>query len=59
MNETTKDVYREYYEFCIGNNFQPMSNIEFSRQVAKYYGYKIINRTIKGKKCRIFVEEEK
>ena len=57
VNETTKDVYREYYEFCIGNNFQPMSNIEFSRQVAKYYGYKIINRTIKGKKCRIFVEE--
>lgn len=58
VNETTKDVYREYYEFCIGNNFQPMSNIEFSRQVAKYYGYKIINRTIKGKKCRIFVEED-
>ena len=58
VNETTKDVYMAYYEFCISNNFQPMSNIEFSRQVKKYYGCDIVNRTIKGKKCRIFVEEK-
>lgn len=57
--ETTSNVYKQYYEFCIMNNFQPMSNIEFSKQVKKYYGMDIVNRTIGGKKYRIFVERKK
>ena len=57
-NEPTNKVYQGYYEFCMMNNFKPMSNIEFSKQIKKYCGLNIINKTIKGKKHRIFVEEE-
>lgn len=58
-NEPTNEIYKQYYEFCIMNNFQPMSNIEFSKQVKKYYDVDIVNKTIDGKKYRIFVERKK
>jgi putative DNA primase/helicase len=57
-NEPTKNVYRKYNEFCIANSFTPMSNIEFSKQVKKYFDYEVVNKTIKGKKYRIFVSKE-
>lgn len=57
-NNPTKDVYKKYSEFCIANSFQPMSNIEFSKQVKKYYGVEIIDKTIKRVKYRIFVRKE-
>lgn len=56
-NESTGVVYREYYEFCMANNFQPMSNIEFSKQVKKYFDVSIVNKTIGGKKYRLFVSK--
>lgn len=55
-NEPTKNVYSQYNEFCLANNFTPISNIEFSKQIKKRYGFEIINKTIKGKKYRIFVK---
>lgn len=55
-NQSTKMVYQKYSEFCIANSFQPMSNIEFSKQVKKYYGFDIVNKTINGKKHRVFVK---
>ncbi len=55
-NEPTKFVYQKYNEFCLSNSFQPMSNIEFSKQVKKYYGYDIAVKNIKGKSMRVFVE---
>lgn len=57
-NEPTNEVYKSYYEFCIANNFQPLSNIEFSKQVKKYYNVEIVNKTINRKKYRVFVEKE-
>lgn len=57
-NEITRDVYRKYQEFCITNNFQPMSNIEFSKQVKKHYDLEIKDKKISGKKCRIFIRKE-
>ena len=57
-NNPTKDVYKKYSEFCIANSFQPMSNIEFSKQVKKYYDMEIIDKTIKRVKYRIFVRKE-
>lgn len=57
-NEPTAHVYKSYCEFCLANSFTPMSNIEFSRQVKKHYEYDIVNKTIKGKKYRIFVKKE-
>lgn len=56
-NEPTSQVYRQYTEFCLANSFTPMSNIEFSKQIKKRFGYEIVNRTIKGKKYRIFVDK--
>lgn len=57
-NEPTKDVYAKYNEFCLANSFTPMSNIEFSKQVKKRFNLEIIDKTIKGKKYRIFVKKE-
>lgn len=54
-NEPTNLVYRQYIEFCNMNSFKPLSNIEFSKQVKKYLGMNIVNKTIKNKKYRIFV----
>lgn len=56
INEPTNEVYRKYTEFCLANSFTPMSNIEFSKQVKKRYQLNIANKTIKGKKYRIFVK---
>ena len=55
-DESTTAVYQKYYAFCVANNYTPMSNIEFSKQVRKFYDAEIINKTIKGKRFRIFKE---
>ena len=57
-NEPTNLVYQQYSNFCIANSFTAMSNIEFSKQVKKYFDFEITNKTIKGKKYRIFVKKE-
>lgn len=57
-NEPTNTVYKKYNEFCIANSFTPMSNIEFSKQVKKHFDFEIVNKTIKGKKYRIFIKKE-
>jgi putative DNA primase/helicase len=56
INEPTKDVYQKYNEFCLANSFTPMSNIEFSKQIKRFYDLDIVNKTVKGKKYRIFVK---
>lgn len=57
-NEPTKEIYKMYSEFCLANAFNPMSNIEFSKQVKKQFDFEIKDKTIKGKKYRIFVKKE-
>lgn len=54
-DEVTSVVYRSYTEWCLSNSLQPLSAGEFSKQVKKQFGYKIADRRINGKKCRIFV----
>lgn len=56
INEPTSEVYRKYNEFCLANSFTPMSNIEFSKQIKRKFDLEIINKTVKGKKYRIFVK---
>lgn len=58
VNEPTKEVYRKYNEFCLVNSFNPMSNIEFSKQIKRRFDLEIINKTIKGKKYRVFMRKE-
>lgn len=57
-NEPTNNVHQKYTEFCISNGFSPLSNIEFSKQVKKRLHMKIVNKTIKNRKYRIFVKED-
>ena len=54
-NEPTKNVYVQYAEFCLENGFNAMSKIEFSRQVKKNFDFDIVDKTIRGRKYRIFV----
>lgn len=56
-NEPTQVVYNTYREFCLANNFIPMSNIEFSKQITRILGFKVISKSIKGKKYRVFVDK--
>ncbi len=57
INEPTNQVYKKYVEFCISNSFNPMSNIEFSKIIRKKLGLNIVNKTINGKKYRIFIKK--
>ena len=58
VDEPTSVVYRRYAEFCAVNGFQPISNIEFSKQVRKNYAVDITVRKIRGTCYRVFVEKE-
>ncbi|SDF77869.1 DNA primase family protein [Sporomusa acidovorans] len=57
-NEPTKNIYKKYQEYCILNSLQPMSNIEFSKQVNKRFDLEVADKKIDGKKYRIFVRKE-
>ena len=54
VNNTTTTIYRKYCEFCIANNFTPLSNIEFSKRIKKQYEVEIVRKSIKGKKYKYF-----
>lgn len=56
-NEPTKTVYRRYKEYCIANNFQALSAIEFSRQVCKRCGFKTKQLWVNKEKTSVFVKE--
>lgn len=58
INEPTKDVYQKYQQFCLANGFNPISNIEFSRQTNKHFNCEIVNKSINGKKYRLFMKKE-
>lgn len=53
----TREAYQMYQEFCRINSLQELSNIEFSKQAKRYYGFEIVNKTIRGNKYRVFVKE--
>lgn len=54
-NEPTNDVYKRYHEYCLANSLQPMSNIEFSKQINKLLNFQVISKRIGSKVYRIFV----
>lgn len=53
-NEPTNKIYKMYHEYCIVNSLQPLSNIEFSKQVKKKFDFDICDKKIDGKKFRVF-----
>ena len=56
-NEPSSMVYRKYKEYCIANNFQALSAIELSRQIAKRCGFTTKSLWVRGKKTRVFVKD--
>lgn len=60
VDRQTKFVYQKYAEFCISNSYQQLSNIEFSKQVKKYFDCTIEVTREGGKSVRIFrkIKEE-
>jgi putative DNA primase/helicase len=57
-NEPTKNVYKKYQEYCVANNLQPVSHIEFSKQINRILNLEIVDKKIDGKKFRIFIKKE-
>lgn len=57
-NEPTNVAYKRYQEYCLANSLQPMSNIEFSKQVNRILNMRVENKWLNGKKHRIFIKNE-
>lgn len=57
LHEPIKEVYQRYNVFCIGNNLQAMSALEFQKQMKKQYS--VVVKTIEkdGKKRRVYMHE--
>lgn len=53
-NEPTNNTYKRYNEYCLANSLQPLSNIEFSKQMIKRFNFMVVDKKIDGKKYRIF-----
>ena len=58
LGKPTKYVYQKYAEFCLSNSFQQLSNIEFSKQVKKFYNCEIKVSSVNGKSSRVFTKGE-
>ena len=57
LNEPIKVVYSKYTGFCYGNNLQPMSALEFQKQMKKHFGL-VIKAVEKDKrKVRVYQHE--
>lgn len=57
LNEPMKFVYQRYATFCLSNNLQPMSAIEFSKQMKKQFNLVVKTVEMDGKKVRVYAEE--
>ena len=58
LNEPIKIVYQKYSTFCLSNNMQAMSAIEFGKQMKKQYN--LVVKTIEqdGRKVRVYQHDE-
>ncbi len=53
---STRAIYKSYKSLCLQNDVHYIfSDVEFSRFICKWFGYRIINKKHKGKKYRIFI----
>lgn len=50
-------IYSAYKEFCLVNNFNPISRIEFSRQTKKHYDFVVVRKQINGKSVKFFAKK--
>ncbi len=59
INEPIKVVYSKYTGFCYGNNLQPMSALEFQKQMKKHFGLAIKSVEKDKRKVRVYQYEER
>lgn len=57
LNEPIKTVYQKYSTFCLANNMQPISSIEFQKQMKKQYNLVIKTIEQDRRKCRVYMNE--
>lgn len=57
INEPVKAVYQKYNAFCLSNNIQALSAIEFQRQMKKEFSIAVKTVGIEGKKVRVYAYE--
>jgi putative DNA primase/helicase len=58
LNEPVKAVYQKYNAFCISNNLQAISAIEFKKQMKRQFGLVEKNIEFNGKKTRVYLNDE-
>ena len=58
LNEPIKFVYQKYSAFCLSNNLQAMSAIEFQKQMKREYNITIKTVTQDGRKVRVYCAED-
>ena len=58
VNEPIKAVYQRYNVFCIANNLQAMSAIEFKKQIKRQFN--LVEKIVEyqGKKTRVYLHDE-
>lgn len=57
LNEPIKLVYQKYSTFCLSNNLQAISAIEFQKQMKKQFSLAIKTILHNGKKVRVYMYE--
>lgn len=58
LTSETSEIYKNYTLFCSENNFQPLSKIEFGRNVCNYYNLTTKTKKINGKVYRIYDDKK-
>lgn len=54
-NEQTNRVYQRYIEYCLASNLNPLSNIEFSKQINRLMNMQVKTKRIGDKTYKVFV----
>lgn len=57
LNESTAEVYKKYNEYCIRENYTPLSNREFGKKINKYFNLETKVSKIQGKSVRIYMQK--
>lgn len=57
LNEPIKSVYQKYATFCLSNNLNAISAIEFQRQFKREYNLTIKTVEQSGRKVRVYSDE--
>ena len=58
LNEPVRLVYQKYTAFCIRNNLQAMSAIEFKKQMKRQFNLAEKNVEYQGKTTRVYLHDE-